>query len=63
MMWEQRVTWGHGGVGFDLTFIKSNGKTAMRMLHKTVMLVFKIIVKNWNGDRRVAEMILGLRKC
>lgn len=41
-------TW---GVGFDLTS-KSNGKAIMRKLHKTVVLVFKIIVKNWNGDRR-----------
>lgn len=38
------------GAGFDLIFIKS-GKATMRILHETVIL-FKIIVKNWNGDRR-----------
>jgi len=43
------VTW---GIGFDLTFIKSDGKVTKRTLRKTVVLVFKIIVKNWNGDRR-----------
>lgn len=36
--------------GFDLIFIKS-GKATMRILHETVIL-FKIIVKNWNRDRR-----------
>lgn len=40
------------GVGCDLAFIKSNGKATVRMLHKTVTTVFKIIIKNWNGGRR-----------
>lgn len=43
---------GMWGIGFDLTFIKSNGQGTIKMLHKIVMLVFKIIVKNQNGDRR-----------
>lgn len=39
-------------IGFDLTFIKSNGQGTIKMLHKIVMPAFKIIVKNWNRDRR-----------
>lgn len=46
----QRITWGCGGLSFDLIFIESNGKATMRMLHKTLMPVFKM--KNWNGKRR-----------
>lgn len=47
MPWEQSVTGGVCFFFFSLTFIKSNDKVSMRVLHQTVMPVYKIITQNW----------------